>query len=433
VQAVGGLHWSLNDSVSGLRTLNPDTEFVPEIPVGTTAKNVWTTTAQTVAAPTVVNSLVVGGTVTLNETLTVSSGTIVLAENVPVLGSGRIRVPGEAIVISLADIGSVEVPIEAQRLTLSGNVMLRGVNDIPGGTSIEGAVVVRAQGALGSGPIRFPYDMMAFGSVDQTVPNDIHFGPDRPADAQGRATTYFGPENFIKVESGHEVTFTGKLTGTGGIEIGGRGGFFDDRGLVRINGEAVFDAIVFSGTRGILEVNGTIRSTMDPIYIRMLAKLRGNGTIFGSVDGGDVSPGPDGLPGQMTISRLTSFEDPPTTYIADLAGSLAGEQYDRLVVRDGVALSLNGQNAELLVNLSYQPQLGEKFVIIDNQSAGSIGGAFADMPEGATFSVNGVPLQISYIGGDGNDVTLTAVPEPSLLCILLAAPMLMRRRVLLGN
>jgi len=155
----------------------------------------------------------------------------------------------------------------------------------------------------------------------------------------GAGDDLFGPENFIKVESGHEVTFTGKLTGTGGIEIGGHGGFVNDGGLVRINGDAEFYAMVFSGTKGILEVNGTIRSTADPIYIRMLAKLRGNGTILGSVDGGDISPGPDGLPGQMTISQLTGFEDPPTTYIADLTGSLAGEQYDRLVVRDGVFLS----------------------------------------------------------------------------------------------
>jgi hypothetical protein len=34
------------------------------------------------------------------------------------------------------------------------------------------------------------------------------------------------------------------------------------------------------------------------------------------------------------------------------------------------------------------------------------------MPEGATFVAGHTPLQISYQGGDGNDVVLTVVPEP---------------------
>lgn len=37
-------------------------------------------------------------------------------------------------------------------------------------------------------------------------------------------------------------------------------------------------------------------------------------------------------------------------------------------------------------------------------------GAFKDLPQDATVKVNGVTLKISYTGGDGNDVTLTAQP-----------------------
>jgi hypothetical protein len=31
-------------------------------------------------------------------------------------------------------------------------------------------------------------------------------------------------------------------------------------------------------------------------------------------------------------------------------------------------------------------------------------------PEGTVTNLNGMPFRISYIGGDGNDVTLTATP-----------------------
>jgi hypothetical protein len=38
------------------------------------------------------------------------------------------------------------------------------------------------------------------------------------------------------------------------------------------------------------------------------------------------------------------------------------------------------------------------------------------MPQGSTFTVNGVQLQISYAGGDGNDVTLTVFQNAGLIC-----------------
>jgi hypothetical protein len=56
--------------------------------------------------------------------------------------------------------------------------------------------------------------------------------------------------------------------------------------------------------------------------------------------------------------------------------------------------------------------------------------AFTGLPEGAILVANGVPMQISYLGGDGNDITLTVVPEPSNLMVLgiLGAGFARRRR-----
>ena len=48
-------------------------------------------------------------------------------------------------------------------------------------------------------------------------------------------------------------------------------------------------------------------------------------------------------------------------------------------------------------------------VIVSNVSANPISGTFAGLPEGATILIKGVQHRISYVGGSGNDVTLTAL------------------------
>src|SRR5437762_10748101 len=48
----------------------------------------------------------------------------------------------------------------------------------------------------------------------------------------------------------------------------------------------------------------------------------------------------------------------------------------------------------------------------------AMSGMFKALPEGAEFTNGGQLLHISYQGGDGNDVVLTVVPEPSGLATL---------------
>lgn len=51
-------------------------------------------------------------------------------------------------------------------------------------------------------------------------------------------------------------------------------------------------------------------------------------------------------------------------------------------------------------------------VIIDNDGADSVTGAFTGLAEGATVALGDLVYTISYCGGDGNDVTLTlAAPQ----------------------
>ena len=51
---------------------------------------------------------------------------------------------------------------------------------------------------------------------------------------------------------------------------------------------------------------------------------------------------------------------------------------------------------------------GESFILIDNNgTVDAVTGTFAGLAEGATIIFNNAALEISYMGGDGNDVVLT--------------------------
>jgi len=70
-------------------------------------------------------------------------------------------------------------------------------------------------------------------------------------------------------------------------------------------------------------------------------------------------------------------------------------------------VSLGGST--LSVFFGFTSANGNAFTIINKTSGGAVAGTFAGLPEGATFPSNGRTYQITYVGGDGNDVVLTDV------------------------
>lgn len=81
--------------------------------------------------------------------------------------------------------------------------------------------------------------------------------------------------------------------------------------------------------------------------------------------------------------------------------------FDRMSIT-GAVLVTGG--ARLLVDSSaFDPAGGTTYVIVDNDGADPIAGTFAGLPEGWTFTANARNYRISYVGGDGNDITLTRV------------------------
>jgi autotransporter-associated beta strand protein len=57
--------------------------------------------------------------------------------------------------------------------------------------------------------------------------------------------------------------------------------------------------------------------------------------------------------------------------------------------------------------------LPDTIVILDNTGVGAVTGIFAGLPEGTVFSAGGESFQITYQGGEGNDVELTHLAVPN--------------------
>lgn len=138
--------------------------------------------------------------------------------------------------------------------------------------------------------------------------------------------------------------------------------------------------------------------------------VSGAGGIFGggtAIFNGGHSPGDS--PAIVPVEGNLIY-GPANELTIELEGLLEGE-FDRLEVMGNAMLDGNLVDDVLP---SFTPSFGDTFEIIE--VAGTLGGQFIGLGEGAIFSASGGELfRINY--GSGN-VVLTAVPEPSTLLML---------------
>ena len=78
-------------------------------------------------------------------------------------------------------------------------------------------------------------------------------------------------------------------------------------------------------------------------------------------------------------------------------------EYGRLVASGDVSTSSGFVRA----SAGFNPQEGQVYTIVEKTSPGPVTSKFFG-PEGTISYLNGMPFRLSYVGGDGNDVTLTA-------------------------
>jgi hypothetical protein len=144
-------------------------------------------------------------------------------------------------------------------------------------------------------------------------------------------------------------------------------------------------------------VNGTVTAETGSV-------IKGTGSVSTAVvkQGADIAPGHS--PGCLSVATLALSG----SYREEIGGATTPcTDYDQIQASGTVNLT-NGFLGVYLVN-GFAPAVGQTFTIIDNQGISPVLGTFKGLPQGATFSNAGYNFKISYIGGDGNDVTLTAL------------------------
>lgn len=238
---------------------------------------------------------------------------------------------------------------------------------------------------LNTGEIEFEQELTFNGAGDVIIVGD------------GGGLEGFGTPSLIKAG-------TGKLT----IAEGGNSGV---EGPVTVDGGAlVIDGIL---TKSLGDPIG------GPIAVNEGAVLQGDGETDMDVNvngGGEVRPG--NSPGTLEVAAVTFAAE--SIFSVEINGPALGTEYSSLETTGNVTLN----NSLLRIAVGPGVGAGQAFTIIQN-GGGAVSGQFNDLEEGETFTLNGVDgigFSITYQGGDGNDVVVSALPVLSISDATVQAP-----------
>ncbi|MCB9940311.1 MAG: autotransporter-associated beta strand repeat-containing protein [Planctomycetaceae bacterium] len=266
--------------------------------------------------------------------------------------------PGTLFPIFMDDVGA------ASSLLVSGTSQweLRGNNTYSGTTTISSADLLIGGGtnigSLGTGQV-----------VDN---GHLYFAR---SDAITIANPISGSGRVYQAASGGTLTLDGTHSYTGDT--------FVTQGTLLVNGSIVSAVTVQGGTLGGTGTTGAI--TVN--------------------SGGTVAPG--NSPGILHTGNTTFA--PGSTFRVDLNGVTPGTQFDQLIANGTV----NIDGATLAMDALTVPAIGDRFLILDNQTNGRIEGTFAALPQNGFVEVAGRHFQIDYQAGpDGNDIELRSVVTP---------------------
>jgi hypothetical protein len=213
---------------------------------------------------------------------------------------------------------------------------------------------------------------------------------------------------------------TAFFTNTAQLEWGGSN--LGDASLITLGGSQTttttptislaVGTIPLSGTTGIVKLDqsaannavtptGTVTLTGNHV----LASSGSATLTLGSAPNLNLSQGTTSFTNTVNVSGDLNLLSSGTLRV-QFTGS--GSSATTNVLNVAGAITLNG---DLMVVPPADLPVGATFVILNKTSAGTVTGTFAGRPQGSVFSANGRDFVINYTGGDGNDVTLTALSK----------------------
>jgi fibronectin-binding autotransporter adhesin len=392
-------------------------------------------------------------TLTLNGTHTIGSGGILVTPTVAgnatrITGGSITSGNGQDIIIiqnNTTTGGALTVDATltgAVGLTKSGGgqLILGGTNDYTGATYLNGGTTsIGSNANLGAVTTGASVNLNG-GTLSATASVTL----DNNGSAK-RNIALGSNGGTLDVASGQTLTVSGSLSGEGALNKTGAGtlvlsGTSTQTGTTTVTAGNLQVGASSSGQTGTGQI---VLNGADAV-------LSGTGQVQGTttVTQGTVRPGDTGgtAVGTLTTSELIFTPVTASTVIElQITGSTATSNLASDKILIGGALTLNGNSNIVVKGDTYNPTLGDTFVLLDwntvldtgNTSVFSIGtnnrtGANIgnegnlDLPDLTTY---GLTWQILDFSGSGS-LTLVVVPEPTraLLLLLGILPLWLRRR-----
>ncbi len=221
-----------------------------------------------------------------------------------------------------------------------------------------------------------------------------------------------GANSRISVASLESGSYTGTISGAGTFDYAGTGTqVITSSSTISYTGSTTV-------TSGNLQVDADMSSSA--MFVRTGATVSGIGALgVTSIEaGGTIAPGQS--PGVISTSDFTLRG----AYSAEIAATTSHDQIDVTGTVD-----VSGGTLNLIFSGTYA--WGDEIIIVNNDGTDAVTGTFTGLNEGDTATTyGGFDWVTSYLAGDGNDISVMAVPEPSssLLAALGALALLRRRR-----
>ncbi|MEK0448078.1 MAG: hypothetical protein RL088_346 [Verrucomicrobiota bacterium] len=340
------------------------------------------------------------------------------------LGEGTLQLSGD----NSGLLGGVRIGTAGASPVNGGKLIVSTASSLgPGGTGTAGQFQFNAGTFEATAPIQFPSTLSisigGSGAIPATFAgSDVEF--------LGAASLFLtGAAPHLLVTNSNVRLATPVTGSTAGLTLRGPGS------LTLAAGGTFTGDLTVDG--GLLNVTGNLAGAL-PVDNRPVINLANGGILTGSVSGTDSlgpvnADGSAGNPGRIrpgtiadSTATLALTATPVTSsaftmsanseLVIELAGRSAGD-YDQIAATGSVTLA--GALSISVIN-GFIPVGGDAFTLILNDDADTVTGTFTGLPEGAPLTVSGFDFQITYVGGTGNDVVVTAVPEPGSAALLLA-------------
>lgn len=269
-----------------------------------------------------------------------------------------------------------------QSISLNGNLF--GVSNGQA-TDLQAALDFQAGRLMDeNAPINVSFDSLTIGS-------DIAVNTENPIIVNLPSTNH----DIKKIGSGQIVNGSNVVT---------------SQGLRKslINGHKYEDSLPNESVALLNGVTAIINGERGDVSVLRGGTLKGKGKVKNITLETEAKLAPGESPGCLSSNDLQFVAG--SIYEVEIAGNTVCTEYDRTTVTGTVTLG-DATLSTILLN-NFKPAVSTVFTIIDNDSSDAVNGTFSGLAEGATITVDGALFQISYRGGDGNDVTLTALNVP---------------------